>query len=215
MDGITQESYERYRQKGKLESVLDGIRTIVEQKRVLNSKTPFINLRFIVMKQNEHEIPRLKELSKSLKVDALTFKTLNPHSNFTYMEKTSKKDEGNELLPENNLYRRFKYTQDGHTRIRLKQNPCKSLWNSPVIHWNGIVCPCTYDYNEKYILGDLKENTFKNIWFETPYRRMRNQFRKDWGKINFCNECSFAYAGGDCSRESVAEAIFFNPNDQI
>ena len=212
MDGITQESYERYRQRGKLESVLNGIKTIVKQKHANNSKTPFINLRFLVMKQNEHEIPRLKELARSLKVDALTFKTLNPHQNSKYTEKESRKNEGDALLPENNSYRRFEYTQDGQTRIRLKQNPCKDLWNSPAIHWNGIVCPCTYDYNEKYILGDLKEHTFKNIWFGARYQNMRNQFRDDWKKIDFCNECSFAYEGGDCSRETISEAIFLNPN---
>lgn len=50
MDGISQETYQRYRQRGDLESVFQGIRTIVARKQVLNSKTPLINLRFIVMK---------------------------------------------------------------------------------------------------------------------------------------------------------------------
>lgn len=212
MDGLSQETYERYRQGGKLESVLKGIRTIVERKRALNYKTPLINLRFIVMKHNEHEIPKLKDLARSLEVDALTFKTLNPCLNDTYFEKGSLKDESvNELLPKNNNYRRFKYSHNGQTRIRLKQNPCKSLWNCPTIHWNGTVCPCTNDYNEKYMLGNLKTDTFKNVWFGIPYRRTRKQFRKDWEKISFCNECSYAYKGGNCGREAIADAFFFNP----
>jgi MoaA/NifB/PqqE/SkfB family radical SAM enzyme len=59
--------------------VLQGIRTLVDRKRALNSNTPLINLRFLVMRHNEHEIPELLELAKSLGVDALTFNTLNSH----------------------------------------------------------------------------------------------------------------------------------------
>jgi radical SAM protein with 4Fe4S-binding SPASM domain len=54
IDGISQETYQRYRQGGNLESALDGIRAMVERKRALHSLTPRINLRFIVMKHNEH-----------------------------------------------------------------------------------------------------------------------------------------------------------------
>jgi MoaA/NifB/PqqE/SkfB family radical SAM enzyme len=79
LDGITQETYERYRQGGRLAHVLQGIRTLVDRKRALNSNTPLINLRFLVMRHNEHEIPELLELAKSLGVDALTFNTLNSH----------------------------------------------------------------------------------------------------------------------------------------
>ncbi len=216
MDGISQKTYECYRQGGKLESVLKGIRIIVARKRSLNSKTPLINLRFIVMKHNEHEIPQLKDLARSLGVDALTFKTLNPYSNDTYFEKRSIKDESvNEFLPENYSYRRFRYTHNDQERIRVKNNPCKSLWNTPGIHWNGTVCPCTFDCNEKYVLGDLKTDTFKNIWFGTRYSRMRSQFRTDWEKINFCRECTYAYKGGNCAREAIADTFFFNPKGPV
>lgn len=215
MDGISQETYQRYRQRGNLESVLQGIRAIVARKQVLNSKTPLINLRFIVMKHNEHEIPQLKNLAKSLGVDALTLKTLNPYCDATYAENRAiKKEEHDDFLPKDNRYRRFKYTGRGKNRIRLKRNPCKNLWNNPTIHWNGIVCPCTYDYNERYILADLKTDTFENVWFGTPYRNMRRQFRSDWEKINLCNECSYAYKGGSRINEIITDAFFFKPKDR-
>ncbi len=54
------------------------------------------------------------------------------------------------------------------------------------------------DYDEKYAFGNLKTETFKDIWPKASYRHMRNQFRKDWEKINFCHECSYAYKGGNC-----------------
>ena len=74
VDGISQETYQRYRAKGRLEVVLEGIRRVVAEKRRLGSRTPVVNLRFIVMKHSEHEIPRLEEYARSLGVDVLTLR---------------------------------------------------------------------------------------------------------------------------------------------
>ena len=59
VDGTSQETYERYRKGGDLDSVLQGIRKIVAKKRELEIKTPIVNLLFIVMKHNELEIPKI------------------------------------------------------------------------------------------------------------------------------------------------------------
>jgi radical SAM protein with 4Fe4S-binding SPASM domain len=210
VDGISQETYEPYRRGGSLESVFQGIRTVVAQKRALHSKTPLINFRFIVMKHNEHEIPKLKELARSLQVDALTLKTLNPVNQDFYARDKSKARIQNEFLPENNRYRRFRYDPTGRIAIRVKRNACKQLWNNPVIHRNGTVCTCSYDPKEKHVLGDLRQESFKNIWDGIAYRSLRSQFRKEWRKLPLCADCSYAYKGGNCSREIIAEAFFFN-----
>ena len=211
VDGISQETYEPYRQGGSLESVLQGIRTVVARKRDLKSKTPLINLRFIVMKHNEHEIPKLKELAKSLEVDALTLKTLNPVNRDFYAQDKSEDRTQNDFLPEDHFYRRFKYDATGLNVIRVKQNSCKQLWNNPVIHWNGTVCTCSYDPKEKHVLGDLHQEPFKKIWDGMAYRNLRFQFRKGWRKLPLCGDCSYAYEGGNCFNQTIAEAFFFNP----
>jgi radical SAM protein with 4Fe4S-binding SPASM domain len=211
LDGISQETYEPYRHGGSLEAVFRGIRTVVERKNALGSSTPLINMRFIPMKHNEHEIPRLKDLARELGVDALTIKTLNPHSNDSYLEKRMEnKGDEKEFIPKNPFYRRFRYIDgDLSNRMRRKSNPCRQLWNNPVVHWDGMVCPCTYDYREKYILGDLKKNSFKEIWFGETYGSMRRQFRREWEGLAICGECSYAYKGGSCISEIIAEAFFF------
>ena len=210
LDGIRQETYSRYRQGGDVETVLEGVRTIVERKRALGSETPLINLRFLVTTDNEHEIPELKKLAESLGVDALSLKTINPHSDNLYTAEESSHDEdGTEFFPQNVRYRRFDYAADGRTRIRLAKNPCRNLWNAPAIHWNGVVCPCTYDYAEHFVLGDLREDSFRDIWTGDAYANMRNQFRRDWEKLAMCCNCSFAFKGGSCIDESIAEVQFF------
>ncbi len=206
VDGISQETYVRYRQGGKLESVLEGIKAIVARKHELNSKTPFINLRFIIMKHNEHEIPKLNDFANSLKVDALTFRTLNPFGN---NNSHPNKIDGNKLLPENPAYKRFIYDPKDHSRIQLKYNPCKRLWNNPVIHWDGKVCQCTFDTHGRYVLEDLTKENFKDIWSGISYRELRHQFLKDYKKLKLCSECKYAFKSSSCNTDFIIESTFF------
>lgn len=197
LDGITQQTYELYRQGGDVEAVLEGARMVVARKKALGSSTPLLNLRFVAMKHNEHEIPQLEKLARSLGVDALTIKTFNPYES----------DEA--LIPTNPRYRRFRYTADGKSRLRVAHNPCKHLWNMPSVHWNGIVCGCTHDAEETLVLGDLKVDAFKDIWYGDAARRLRQRFRSGWEAIPLCEHCSYAYEGGSCVDETIADARFF------
>ena len=204
VDGITQETYERYRGDGNLDAVIAGIKRVVAVKRALNTPTPLINFRFIVMRHNEHEIPMLEDFARPLGVDALTLKTLNP-----YCGESDSEDELVEALtPETSVYQRFEHGQD-RPRIRRERNPCKDLWNNPTIHWNGKVCPCTFDPHDEHVLGDLTQDTFKDIWMGEPYRRLRRQFRKAYQEIDVCSECTFAFEGGALSTETIVGAQFF------
>ena len=214
VDGISQETYSRYRQGGDLEAALQGIRTVVARKRVLRSKTPLVNFRFIVMGHNEHEIPHLKELAKSLGVDVLTLKTLNYRLQDPYFEGALGPHEGeHEFLPKSQRYRRFKCDSTGLESVRLLRNPCKQLWCNPTIHWSGSVVPCTFDPQDKYVLGDLRKDSLRNIWSGAAYRQMRRRFRTDWEEISLCAECSYAYRGGNLRCDTIAGAFFFKDND--
>jgi radical SAM protein with 4Fe4S-binding SPASM domain len=203
MDGIRQETYERYRRDGKLETILAGIRNVVEIKKELNSPTPLVNLRFILMKHNEHEVPELRAMAERLGVDALTLKTLFPgHGCDPAM------DRENQFIPREPKYRRFRYDEQFH-RIGVGKNPCRVLWISPAVHWNGVVCPCSFDVEEHVPFGDFNKSTFREIWFGERLVDMRRRFRANWKSIPLCAGCSYAYKGGDCSRETIIDAVFF------
>lgn len=205
VDGISQETYKKYRRDGDLETVLTGIRSVVAKKRELNGPTPFINLRFIAMKHNEHEIPRVGDLAESLGVNAFTLKTLYPGHDVDPSQ-----DKYNEFIPANPKYRRFQYADD-FMRIRQIQNPCKNMWRSPAIHWKGGVCPCSFDVEENYPLGDLTKTTLRKIWFGDTFQALRHRFRKNWDSIHLCGNCSYAYKGGDCSRDTMIRSVFLHP----
>jgi radical SAM protein with 4Fe4S-binding SPASM domain len=206
IDGIRQETYVRYREGGDLGTVVSAIKQVVAAKEALGSKTPLINLRFIVMKHNEHEIPELVSFARNLGVDALTLRTLYAYDDGEYC--ATKKD-GKAFLPENPIYQRFRLDPKTRSRMRRKRNPCKTLWNNPAIHWDGKVCPCTFDPHEKSVLGDLTQRSFKDIWVDSHYQLLRRQFRKDYQQVRLCSECTNAFEGGSCSTDDIVEEYFF------
>ena len=86
--------------------------------------------------------------------------------------------------------------------------PCKSLWNAPTIHFDGHVVPCTYDYNDTHLHGDLRHQPFREIWHGASYARMRDQFLEDWRELPACRHCSFAYEGGSCVDETIVGTFY-------
>jgi len=207
VDGITQETYERYRKSGDLGRVVEGIKRVAAAKRALNASAPLINLRFLPMRHNEHEIPMLDDFARPLGVDVLTLKTLNPYHGG---ECDSTDVDGNEFVPENVLYQRFKYNPKDGLRIRRRKNPCKALWNNPIIHWDGKVSPCTFDPHDHYVVGDIDTAAFKDVWWGADYRQLRRQFRENYRSIGLCSECTCAFEGGALSTDIIATAHFFN-----
>jgi radical SAM protein with 4Fe4S-binding SPASM domain len=211
IDGATQDTYARFRQGGSLETALTGLRTVAARKKALKSKTPFINLRYIVMAQNEAEIPLVKKWAPSIGANALTFKTLNPDIEDPYSPLSGEVTGGTALEPKDQRYRRFRRGRGGEPRVRRRRNPCKHLWTHPVIHWNGTVVFCSYDPCEKYPLGTVQGGSLRDIWTGEAYQHLRRQFRDNRGHMPLCGDCSYAWKGGACSHETIAEAIFYRP----
>lgn len=202
VDGISQETYQQYRAKGRLEVVLEGIRRVVAEKRRLGSRTPVVNLRFIVMKHSEHEIPRLEEYARSLGVDVLTLRK------FHFVPGTGQ-DAGSELAPSEAKFQLPALPQESRKPVRVSRNPCRNLWNCPTVHWDGTVCSCFMDFNERRPLGSLAEQSFQEIWYGEAYRKLRRAFHRHWQQLPLCGACASGFEGGDVGRGANAEAVFF------
>jgi radical SAM protein with 4Fe4S-binding SPASM domain len=211
IDGISQQTYEQYRGKGRLGDALAGLKAVVEAKRKLGRTHPLVNFRFIAMRHNEHEIPELRNFALKTGADVLTIKTLNPSSNDTYGEcKVGSSAGGESFQTQNSRYRRYAVEPESSTRVRRAWNPCRNLWNAPAVHWDGAVCPCTFDYDERFVLGRLMEQSFAETWNGPAYRKMRKDFKLQ--RVHFCRECTYAFMGGNCQHETVRDPHFFYPD---
>ena len=181
IDGTTQEVYEQYRVGGKLDKVLEGTKNIIKWKKQLKSKTPYIVFQFLVVKPNEHQIEDAKKLTKELGVDEIKFKTAQVYDF----------ENGNELIPENQKYSRYKENADGKFSLKNKLlNQCWRMWSGSVITWDGKVVPCCFDKDAQHRLGDVKQKSFTDIWFSPEYNAFRSSILRSRKEIDICQNCS-------------------------
>lgn len=181
IDGTSQETYEQYRVGGKLYKVLEGTRNLVRARRRLKSKTPHVIFQFLVVKPNEHQIADVKALAKQFGVDEVKLKTAQVYDY----------EHGNELIPTFDKYSRYKKLQDGTYATKNPLNDhCWKLWHSAVITWDGKIVPCCFDKDAEHRMGDLQQNSFKDIWQGSAYRDFRNLVLHSRSEIEMCKNCT-------------------------
>ncbi|MEO5980248.1 MAG: SPASM domain-containing protein [Chryseolinea sp.] len=181
IDGTTQESYESYRIGGSLQKVIEGTRNILRWKKELKSLTPHVVFQFLVVKPNEHQIEDVRKLAKELGVDQLVLKTAQIYDH----------ESGSELIPTIDKYSRYARKSDGTFEIKNKLlNECWKMWHSCVITWDGKVVPCCFDKDAHFVLGDLKQQTFEEIWNGEKYNAFRTSLVKSRSEIEICKNCT-------------------------
>lgn len=182
MDGASQETYEKYRVNGRFEKVYNGMKAVSEAKKKHKSKTPEIELQFIVMKHNEHEAEKIRVLAYECGAQIISFKTAQ-----VYTQK-----QADEFLPVQEKYRRYELDTNGKIKTKSKEiNFCRWVLLCPVINWDGTVSPCCFDKNAENGLGNVfSDGGMKKIWKSENYAKFRNQIFTQRKKIQICTNCS-------------------------
>jgi radical SAM protein with 4Fe4S-binding SPASM domain len=181
IDGTTQETYESYRIGGNLDKVIEGTKNILRWKKELRSVTPHVIFQFLVVKPNEHQIDDVKKLAKELGVDQVAFKTAQIYDY----------ENGSELIPTLDRYSRYKKNGEGKFAIKNQLlDHCWKMWHSCVITWDGKVVPCCFDKDAHFVLGDLNQNTFREIWTGNKYQEFRSTLLRSRSEIQMCRNCT-------------------------
>lgn len=181
IDGATQDVYEQYRVGGDLNKVIEGTKNILRWKKELKSKTPHVIFQFLVVKPNEHQLNDIKKLAKEIGVNELRFKTAQVYDY----------ENGNRLIPSNKKYARYIKTSTGKYRIQNEmENSCWQMWHKAVVTWDGLVVPCCFDKDATHRMGDLKTESFKQLWKGDKYKLFRSQLFKSRKSIDICTNCT-------------------------
>lgn len=202
IDSLDEENYVVYRKKGDLNKAISGLENVLRLKRELKSATR-ITLRMVIMRQNEHELPKMREFAKRLKVDIFNVKTLNPSCGSISLDR--------EYVPRDLRYRRYKYKKGTYDRIR-KDTICTRIWQMSNIVSNGDVVPCCYDYDAELRLGNVYETPFSQIWNNHSYRELRKKIYHQKGSIPKCKECAINFELYDTG---FVETSYFNVKIQL
>lgn len=183
LDGIDQSTYASYRINGDVNTVIDGIRRVSNVKKKHKSSLK-IEIQFIVNRNNEHQIPLVRQLAKSVKA-SLKLKSMQ----------INKKEDIALWLPINERYRRYK-EKDGEYVIKNSfPDRCARLWLNPVITWDGKVIPCCFDKDAEYVMGDLNNDSFREIWDGPKYRIFRKSILSGRHMIEICRNCTSGLRG--------------------
>lgn len=188
MDAATKETYEKIKIGCDYDQVIRNLKGIIDLKR--KHKTPFPHLcfRYIIIKDNVHEIPHFIDLINSLArpsewggstsiiefTGLLYFNEIQQH----YVESIPRQ------LFNDILKRKGKGIDFIFSHAEEGRNPPISqcvAWLEPYIMLPGYVLPCCAvmmsnrrPFLRKYAFGNVFQNDFKNIWYGDYYKSFRN-----------------------------------------
>jgi radical SAM protein with 4Fe4S-binding SPASM domain len=183
LDGMDQETYSTYRVNGRMDRVIEGLKNVTQAKSKLNSSLK-IEIQFLVNRFNEHQIPAVKQLAKSLHI-SLNLKSMQ----------IIKKENIATWMPSDRKYRRYK-TREGEYLIKnTLPDRCARLWFNPVITWDGKVLPCCFDKDAEFVMGDLNQDSFEEIWNGPKYRIFRKSVLSGRHMIEMCRNCTSGLRG--------------------
>jgi len=183
LDGIDQATYSAYRVGGYVHTVLEGIKNIAEAKKRYNSSLK-IEIQFLVNKINEHQVNEVRQLAKEHDV-SLSLKSMQ----------IINKEDIDSWLPRSKRFRRYKLMHGEYVLRNSFPDRCARLWFNPVITWDGKVIPCCFDKNGEHIMGDLNNDSFRDIWEGSKYRIFRKSITSGRYMIEICRNCTSGIRG--------------------
>ncbi len=182
LDGVTEETNSILRVGSKLDLALTGVRRIARIKQQRGLQLPILQLRYIVMKHNEHEVPKIPEFAKKNQFDQLTVRTLSIID--------APEDIHRSLIPDDVKYRAYSYTDN--QRVRRTDFVCEKAFSFPAVFADGTIVACDQDYNAKHPLGNLADgSSFADIWWSQKAAEIRKTIRDNPKQLSCCHNCPF------------------------
>jgi radical SAM protein with 4Fe4S-binding SPASM domain len=182
MDGSNKASYEKYRVGGNFNLVLDTLARIARVKSQLNSKTPLVELQFIIFKHNQDEIEKIIEICKKFNLNRLSFKTAQVYSSVQALM----------YLPDDENHRRYNFNDRSYSMKGEIKNWCNRLWLNATVNWDGSVSPCCFDKDADFAFENIFTNssTFTSTWKNNAYMAFRKKVMSNRNAIKICTNCT-------------------------
>jgi radical SAM protein with 4Fe4S-binding SPASM domain len=182
IDGATAATHESIRAGSDFERLLAGIRDIVGRRG--KRRQPILEAWCVAQAANAAELPALVELVAELGLDRLTVQhDLSDWGKEEFRERRLERQVGGEL--EEHLERAVAVAAEVglpfavHTGNRFdaaRGERCPWPWYSTYVTVEGAVSPCCFLADpDTMVLGDLREQSFEEIWRGEPYRELRRQ----------------------------------------
>jgi radical SAM protein with 4Fe4S-binding SPASM domain len=177
IDGATKEVYENVRksERFEFEQVRENAEQFLALRRARGQTRPFVVLSIIAMDITSPDLDAFRDYWEERGADQVIFK---PYANWGGQYADVIDDLGAVRPP----------TASGSPR----QHPCKLMWKSMVVAWDGKVVPCCFDYDAKMVMGDLTTQTVEEIWNGPAYVALRQAELEGRNNSALCGRCTAA-----------------------
>ncbi len=185
-DAPTKEIYERICRGGNYETTVQNITGFLDLKRKSGKKRPGAVIAIVEEPETENEIERFKRWCYTvLGRDVISGVIVQKLGNFQ---------------GESELWRSGRATDDSVKDYlpRPEWPVCLNPWQQIKINWDGTVNSCLWDYNSKFAIGNVAENTIMEVWNGEKMREFREALvTKEYERIEqngaLCSKCNILW----------------------
>lgn len=165
LDGFSSDVFNKVRVGGNRDKIYASVEKLLKRKEELKLEFPVIQCQFSVMDENRHEVEKFREYWEPKGAEVKT------RDMFSW---TNSGD-----VVANNL--------DYDTKFRIA---CPWAMNTMAIHENGNVVTCAVDYEGKCIIGNVKDNSLKELWDLHNKVVRKPHLENRWSDIpDICKNC--------------------------
>jgi MoaA/NifB/PqqE/SkfB family radical SAM enzyme len=188
LDGATEETAARLRPGSSAGRVVENLKLLRSERERAGSTKPFLNLRMVVSRDNEAEVEAFRRLARELGADMVSFKAFS-----TRQPGYADSNHDRTFAPAEERYRWYEYQADFAVDPDRGRFDCRFPWTKPTLFPDGDVAICEFDFHSEVPLGNIKDRSFRRIWFGPEARSIRRRFLRDRAGLAFCRDCVYDY----------------------
>lgn len=158
MEGIDQESYEKYRVGGSWLKAMSALKLLSERRKAMGLR---VGWTYVVTRDTEPFVEEARKMAEAM--GNVNFGAKSPY--FVSDEARLRYE------PLDEKYRR--YDRDGV--VKANRFACREFWETLYLNPEGIAGTCCYDYDFQWPVGEFPENTILDIWNGPEMRAMRRR----------------------------------------
>lgn len=167
LDATSRESFKKLKKKDAYDQVVANIHQFLQIRSRFKAKKPLLSLKMIDLGE-PRQVDKFRKLWEGV-ADCVVIQPLHSW-------------EGS-----------VKISSIKQQTSNIKRYPCNLPWLAPAINWEGTVVPCCVNFRQnELILGDVKKNSFKEIFQGEKFKKLRYaRLQQDFSQWPTCARCQY------------------------
>ncbi|MCB0344578.1 MAG: radical SAM protein [Bdellovibrionales bacterium] len=161
VDAVTAEGFIKVKGKDMYDRVVSNVHAFFDKRAKRNLDGPFIRVKMLGTDENSEELEEFKKIWEDIADEVQVQKIHNFAGGLTFIRK-----------------------------INPDRYPCAFLFYSTAINWDGTVSICHRDFKGEDIMGDVNENTLKEVYTNEKYQAyLQHHIKGCADNIPLCRSC--------------------------